>query len=182
MLRVKKYRFHKLLKSVTNCYYHYKDLAYKYNSACRDLINRCSSYSCFYVVIINHAKFISDIFLSCVFLLFCLSSSCVFLLFCFSSSCVSYVASFSGLFLFCFPRLVYLMLPVSLDCFCFVFLVLCILCCQFLWIVFVLFSSSCVSYVASFSGLFLFCFSSSCVSYVAIFSGLFIFDCAFSIL
>ena len=54
------------------------------------------------------------------------------------SSCVPYVASFSGLFLFCF-------------------------------------SSSCVPYVASSSGLFLFCFSSSCVPYVASFSGLFLF-------
>jgi hypothetical protein len=62
---------------------------------------------------------------------------------CFSSSCVSYVANLSGLFFF----------------------VLCILCCQILWIVFLrlvypmlpisldCFSSSCVSYVASFSGL-----------------------------
>jgi hypothetical protein len=31
------------------------------------------------------------------------------------------------------------------------FFVLSTLCCQFLWIVFVLFSSSCVPYVASFS-------------------------------
>ena len=52
---------------------------------------------------------------------------------------------------------------------------LCTLCCQFLWIVFVLFSSSCVPYVASFSGLFLFCFLRSCVPYVASFSGLFLF-------
>ena len=140
--------------------------------------------------------------------------------FVFLRSCVPYVASFSGLFLFCFSSflctlccqflwivfvlfffvLVYPMLPVSLDCFCFVFLrscvpyvasfsglflfcfssFLCTLCCQFLWIVFVLFFfvlvypmlpasldcfcfvflRSCVPYVASFSGLFLFCFSS----------------------
>jgi hypothetical protein len=39
------------------------------------------------------------------------------------------------------------------------------------------FSSSCVPYVASFSGLFLLCFSSSCVPYVASFSGLSFFDC-----
>ena len=44
-----------------------------------------------------------------------------------------------------------------------------------LWIVFVLFSSSCVPYVASFSGLFSFCFSSSCVPYVVSFPGLFLF-------
>jgi hypothetical protein len=37
------------------------------------------------------------------------------------------------------------------------------------------FSSPCVPYVASFSGLFLFCFSSPCVPYVASFSGLFLF-------
>jgi hypothetical protein len=93
------------------------------------------------------------------------------------------------------------------DSFCgLFFFVLCILCCQYLWIVFLrlmypmlpvsldFFSSSCVPYVASFSGLFFFvlcilccqflwivflrlvypmlpvsvgCFSSSCVSYVA---------------
>jgi hypothetical protein len=57
-------------------------------------------------------------------------------LFCFSSCCVPYVASFS-VFLFCF-------------------------------------SSSCVPYVASFS-VFLFCFSSSCVLYVASFFVLFLF-------
>jgi Flp pilus assembly protein TadB len=54
------------------------------------------------------------------------------------------VASFSGLFLLCFVflRIVYPMLPVSLDWFCFVlfFFVLCTLCCQFLWIVFVLYN------------------------------------------
>ena len=86
-------------------------------------------------------------------------------------SCVPNVASFSGLFLFC----------LSSSC------VLCTQCCQFLWIVFVLFvfllclvhpmlpvsldcfcfvclrPVSCVPYVASVSGLFLFCLSSSCV-------------------
>ena len=87
-------------------------------------------------------------------------------------SCVPYVASFSGLFLLCLSSsfvlcmvvsntyrvvvfalfvfvlcLVYPMLPVSLDCFCFVCLRL----------------VSCVPYVASFSGLFLLCLSSSCV-------------------
>ena len=139
----------------------------------------------------------------------------------FSSSCVPYVASsldcfcfvfivlctlccqFSGLFLFCFHRLVYTMLPVlwivfvlfssscvpyvasSLDCFCFVFIVLCTPCCQFLWIVFVLFFFVLCTLCCQFSGLFLFCFhllvypmlpvlwiifvlfSSSCVPYVA---------------
>jgi hypothetical protein len=47
------------------------------------------------------------------------------------------------------------MLPVSLDCFCFVCPV------------------SCVHHVATFSSLFLFCLSSSCVPFVAIFFGLF---------
>ena len=74
-----------------------------------------------------------------------------------------------------------------------------ILCCVCVW-----FCSSCVSYVASFSGLFLFCLSPSfllyivvsntycvvfclrlssscCVSYVADFSGLSIFDFPFGI-
>jgi hypothetical protein len=44
------------------------------------------------------------------------------------------------------------------------------------------FSSSCVPYVASFSGLFLFYLSSSCVPYVASFSGLSILVCPFSFL
>jgi hypothetical protein len=52
------------------------------------------------------------------------------------------------------------------------------------------FPSSCVPYVASFSGFSLrlvypmlpvsLCFSSSCVSYVASFSGFYFFDCPFS--
>ena len=75
-----------------------------------------------------------------------------------SLSCVPYVASFSGFVLFCCLRLVYPMLPVFLDLLCFVVFVLCTLCCQFLWICFVLLSSSCVPYVASFSGFVLFCF------------------------
>jgi len=54
--------------------------------------------------------------------LFCLASSFVasfsgLFLFCLSSSCVPYVASFSGLFLFCLSSS---MLQVSQDCFCFV--------------------------------------------------------------
>ena len=48
-------------------------------------------------------------------------------------------------FYFVCRRIVYPMLPVSLDC----PFVLCTLCCQFLWIV----PSSCVPYVASFSRL-----------------------------
>ena len=128
------------------------------------------------------------------------------------SSCVPYVASFSGLFVFDYPfvlctlcyqllwivsfwlplRLVYPMLPVSLDCqFCITpsscvpyvasFSGLSVLitpssCCQFLWIVcfwlplrlvypmlpvsldcpFLITPSSCVPYVASFSGLSVF--------------------------
>ena len=51
--------------------------------------------------------------------------------------------------------------------------VLCTLYCQFLWIILVILSSSCVPYIASFSGLFLFSLSSSCVPYIASFSGLF---------
>jgi hypothetical protein len=58
---------------------------------------------------------------------------CVVFLFCLSSSCVPYVASFSVLCFVCL-RLVYHMLPVSLCCVLFVF-VLCTTCCQFLWIV-----------------------------------------------
>jgi hypothetical protein len=58
----------------------------------------------------------------------------------------------------CFHHLLYPMLPVSLDCvLLFVFIIFCIQCCQFLWIVcFWLFSSSSVSNVASFSGLCVF--------------------------
>ena len=61
-------------------------------------------------------------------------------------------------FCFVFLCLVYPMLPVSLCCVLF-FFVLCTLCCQFLCVVF--------------------CLSSSCVPYVASFSGLSIFDCPF---
>ena len=153
------------------------------------------------------------------------------------SSCVPYVASFSGLSVFDYPfvlctlycqflwivrlwlplRLVYPMLPVSLDCpflitpsscvpyvasfsglsiFDYPF-VLCTLCYQFLWIVrfwlplrlvypmlpvsldcpFLITPSSCVPYVASFSGLSI--TPSSCVPYVASFSGLSVFDYPF---
>ena len=78
------------------------------------------------------------------------------------SSCVSYVASFSGLSMFDCP------------------FVLCILCCQFLWIVHVWLplrlvypmlpvSLDCPCLIAP----------SSCVPYVASFSGLSIFDCPF---
>jgi hypothetical protein len=117
------------------------------------------------------------------------------------SSCVPYVASFSGLFVFAYP------------------FVLCALCCQFLWIVrfllplrlvypmlpasldcqFLITPSSCVPYVASFSGLSVLILPlrlvypmlpvsldcsflitpSSCVPYVASFSGLSVFDYPF---
>ena len=89
------------------------------------------------------------------------------------SSCVPYVASFSGLSVLHYP------------------FVLCTLCCQFLWIVrfwlplrlvypmlpvsldcpFLITPSSCVPYVASFSGLSFLITPSSCVPYVASFSG-----------
>ena len=190
------------------------------------------------------------------------------------SSCVPYVASFSGLSVFDYPfvlctlcyqflwivrfwlplRLVYPMLPVSLDCqflitpsscgpyvasfsrlsVLYYAFVLCTLFCQFLWIVsfdypfvllpvfldclFLITPSSCVPYVASFSGLFVFDYPfflctlccqflwivrfwlplrlvypmlpvsldfpflitpSSCVPYVASFSGLSVFDYPF---
>ena len=94
-------------------------------------------------------------------------------------SCVSYVASFSGLSFYITPWVFSNMYLSS---------VLCILCCQFLWIVllhYALYSLtcicpvSCVSYVASFSLSFLplqyslTCICPvSCVSYVASFSGL----------
>ena len=103
------------------------------------------------------------------------------------SSCVPYVASFAGSFLIAL-RLVYPMLPVSPDLFWLPF-VLCTLCCQFLRIFFDC-PSSCVRYVASFSGPFLialrlvypmlpvspdlFYCRSSCVPYVASFSGPFL--------
>ena len=62
-------------------------------------------------------------------------------------------------------------------CFCFVFFVLCTLCCQFLWICFVLLSSSCVPYATSFSGFVFVLLSSSCVPYVASFSGFVLLCC-----
>jgi hypothetical protein len=72
---------------------------------------------------------------------------------------------------FCFIclRLVYpIFLYLSSSCvsyFALFVFVLCILFCLFLCVVLCL-SSSCVSYVASFSGLFLLCLSSSCVPFV----------------
>jgi hypothetical protein len=58
---------------------------------------------------------------------------------------------------FVFLRLVYPMLLISLDCPCYDWsFVLCTLCCWFLWIVHVMIGpSSCVPYVADFSGLFM---------------------------
>ena len=129
-------------------------------------------------------------------------------------SCLLYAASFSGLFIalsvfitlfvLC---LVYSMLPVSLDCSCFITLsvfyniylscVLSTLCCQFLWIVHVLLPFrysitficpvSCLLYVASFSGLFMFyvfynIYLSCVLSTPASFSGLFMFYYPFGIL
>ena len=148
------------------------------------------------------------------------------------SSCVPYVASFSGLSVFDYPfvlytlcyqflwifrfwlplRLVYPMLPVSLDCLflitpssCVPYVtsfsglsvsdypfVLCTLCCQFLWIVrfwlplrlvypmlpvsldcqFLITPSSCGPYVASFSRLSVCITPSSYVPHFASFSGL----------
>jgi hypothetical protein len=108
-------------------------------------------------------------------------------------SCVPYVASFSGLYIFDCPFgilwslfvlcLVYAMLPISLDC---VFLiaplvlsdvylscVLCTLCCQFLWIVYF--------WLPLWYSLKFIC-PVSCVPYVASFSGLYIYDCPFGIL
>ena len=92
-------------------------------------------------------------------------------------------------FLFCFLCVVYPMLPVSLDCFCYVFfglctlycqflwivfvlffLVLCTLCCQFLWIVFVLFFFVLSTLCCQFLWIVFVLFSSSCVPYVASFS------------
>ena len=103
-------------------------------------------------------------------------------------SCVPYVVQFSGLSIFYCPFgifwclfvlcLVYPMLPVSLDClfliaplvFSNVYLscILCILCCQFLWIVhFWLPPWYSITFICPVS----------CVPYVARFSGLSIFDC-----
>ena len=81
---------------------------------------------------------------------------------------------------FCFVclRLVYPMLPVSLDCFCFVFLPLVYpmlpvsldcFCFVFLPLVYTMLPVS-------------LCFSSSCIHYVACFSGFSFFDCPFGIL
>ena len=108
-------------------------------------------------------------------------------------SCVPYIASFSRLYIIDCPFgvlqrlfilcLVYPMLPVSLDCplliapsvFSNVYLscVLCTLCCQFLWIVHFLLPLRCS---------LTFIYPVSCVLYVVSFSGLYIFDCPFDIL
>ena len=96
-------------------------------------------------------------------------------------SCVSNVASVSGLSIFYFPF--GFVLPVSLDCpfltapsvFSNVYLscVLCVQCCQFLWLVHsslsLQFSLTCICPVF-------------CVSYVASFTGLSILRCPFNIL
>ena len=88
----------------------------------------------------------------------------------FSSSCVPYVTSFSVFFTSCVP---YVTSFSGLF-----FFVLCTLCCQFLWIVFLrlvypmlpvsldCFSSSCVPYVASFSGLFFFVWCTLCCQFL----------------
>jgi hypothetical protein len=109
-------------------------------------------------------------------------------------SCEPNVHSFSGLFVFALC-LVYLMLPVSLDCLSSPY-VLCTQCCQFLWIV-CLRLMSCVPNVASFSGLVVFTIClvypmlpvsldclhlMSCVPNVASFSGLSILVCPFGFL
>ena len=89
--------------------------------------------------------------------LFCRRGSCFIYVMC---VCLHRVVSSSYIVLcICFPclRLVYPMLPVSLEC---PFLVA----------------------PSVFSNVYLFCFSSSCVSYVTSFSGLSIFDCPFGIL
>ena len=136
------------------------------------------------------------------------------------SSCVTYVASFSGLSVSDYPfvlctlccqflwivrfwlplRLVYPMLPVSLDC---PFLITPSSCVPYVasfsglscfWLPlrlvypmlpvsldcpFLITPSSCVPYVASFSGLSVLITPSSCVPYVASFSGLSVFDYPF---
>jgi hypothetical protein len=106
---------------------------------------------------------------------------------------VPYVVKFSRLSIFDCPFgilwrlfvlcLVYPMLPVSLDCpfliaplvFSDVYLscVLCTLCCQFLWIIYL--------WLPLWYSLTFIC-PVSCVPYVDSFSGLYIFDCPFSIL
>ena len=117
------------------------------------------------------------------------------------SSCIPYVISFSGFSVFHYPFvlctlccqflwIVRFWLPL-VSCVPYPF-VLCTLCCQFLWIVrfwlplrlvypmlpvsldcqFLITPSSCVPYVASFSGLSVCITPSSCVPYVASFSGL----------
>ena len=52
------YRFHKFLKTFTKFYCTYKDLVYKYNSTCSDLIKKgtCVFISCFYRNVIDKAK------------------------------------------------------------------------------------------------------------------------------
>ena len=82
------------------------------------------------------------------------------------------------------------MLPVSLDCSCFIALsvvyniylscVLSTLCCQFLWIVHVLLSLSGLYVLLPFRYSITFICPVSCLLYVASFSGLFMFYCPVS--
>jgi hypothetical protein len=143
-----------------------------------------------------------DVYLSCVLCTLCCQFLWIVhfwlllwysLMFICPVSCVSYVASFSGLSIcdcpfgilwrLFFLCLVYPMLPVSLDCifliaplvFSDVYLswILCILCCQFLWIVHLW-----LPLWYSLTSIF----PLSRVPYVTSFSGLYIFDCPFGIL
>jgi hypothetical protein len=58
------YRFLKLLKTVTKCYYRCKDLVYQYNSTCIDLIKKGISHPCFYDDVINKVNKCSKQYLS----------------------------------------------------------------------------------------------------------------------
>ena len=100
----------------------------------------CCVIVCFHHLLYPMLPVSLDCVLLFVFIIFCIQC-CQFLwivcFWLFSSSSVSNVASFSGLCVFdCFHHLPYPMLPVSLDCvFLIVFIIFCIQCCQFLWIV-----------------------------------------------
>ena len=108
---------------------------------------------------------------SCVYPMLPVSLECPFslplrysLTFIFLVSCAPYVASFSGFSFFITPSVFSNM---YLSC------VLCTLCCQFLWI---------VHFWLSLRYSLTFLCAVSCLPYVASFSGLYIFDCPFGIL
>jgi hypothetical protein len=189
-----------------NIYLHVElHLHFKYSYQAYNKINKIASFLLFGVVLLRVSEF-RVVFSIMLFMLVCAKwcPTHIVLCFCFIFlRLVNPMLPVSLCFCFVFLRLVYPMLPVSLEClflidpsvFSNVYL-------QFLWIVYFwlplrysltfICPVSCVSYVASFSGLSIFdcplrysltfiC-PVSCVPSVASFSGLSIFYCTFGIL